>query len=74
VPLTSEQLQGLIQQHISSKCNDAAVDTFVKVKQNTLELFISHVLERNQWSVQKILILQSVPVDWRMMAEGTVLG
>ena len=68
-PLTSEQLQAVIQQHISSNCSDAAMDIFVKGKRNTLHKFISRVLERHQWSVRKISISQSVPVDWRMKAE-----
>jgi hypothetical protein len=68
-PLTSEQLQALIQQHISSNYSDAAVDTFVKGKRNMLHKFVSLVLERHQWSVRKISISQSIPVDWRMKAK-----
>jgi hypothetical protein len=68
-PLTSEQLQAVIQQHISSNCSDVAVDIFMKGKRNTLHKFISRVLERHQWSVRKILISQSVPVDWRIKVE-----
>jgi hypothetical protein len=41
----------------------------VKGKQNTFHKFMSRVLKRNQWSVRKITISQSVPVDWRQKAE-----
>jgi len=69
-PLTSEQLQGIIRQHIISNCDAAAVNTFVEGKPNTLHKFISRLLRRNQWSVRKISISQSVPVDWRLKAES----
>ncbi len=69
-PLTSEQLQGIIRQHIISNCDAAAVNTFVEGKPNTLHKFISRLLRRNPWSVRKISISQSVPVDWRLKAES----
>jgi len=50
-PLTSEQLQGIIWQHIISNCDAAAVNTFVEGKPNTLHKFISCLLRKNQWSV-----------------------
>ncbi len=68
-PLTSEQLQFLVQQHISADDNPQALKTFVEGKRNTLQKFISRVLKRNRWSVRKISISQSIPVDWRQKAE-----
>ena len=58
-----------MQQHISADDNPQALKTFVEGKRNTLQKFISRVLKRNRWSVRKISILQSIPVDWRQKAE-----
>jgi hypothetical protein len=68
-PLTAEQLYFLVQQHISAHDNQDALKIFVEGKRNTLKKFISRVLKRNRWSVRKISISQSVPVDWRQKAE-----
>jgi hypothetical protein len=68
-PITSEQLHFLVQQHLYADNNRHALKTFVEGKRKTLQKFISHVLKRNRWSVQKISISQSVPVDWRQKAE-----
>jgi hypothetical protein len=68
-PITSEQLQFLVQQHISSTGNQDAIQMFVRGKQNTLQKFLVHVLYRNNYSIHKITISQSLPVDWRQKAE-----
>jgi hypothetical protein len=68
-PLTSEQLLLLGQQYVDSSKNIDAIQRFVEGKRNTLRKFVSRVLIRRHWSVRKISISQSVPVDWRKMAE-----
>jgi len=34
-----------------------------------LQKFIARTLKKNKWSVQKITISQSIPVDWRTKSE-----
>lgn len=66
--LTKEQLVYRVQQHITATKNTTAIAMYVKGKPNTLQKFISRTLEKNDWSVRKITISQSVPVDWRSKA------
>jgi len=68
-PITSEQLHLLVQQHLTNSNDNEAVKLFVNGKRNTLTKFISRTLRRNNWSIRKITISQSVPVDWRKKAE-----
>ena len=42
---------------------------FVSGKRDTLQKFISRTLQRNNWSVYKMTISQSIPVDWRIKSE-----
>ncbi len=42
---------------------------FVTGKCNSLQKFIARTLKRNKWSVRKITISQSIPVDWRTKSE-----
>jgi len=58
----------VVNQYISASNDYCATALFVKGKQNTLRKFIARTLDRNNWSVQKITISQSVPVDWRSKA------
>jgi hypothetical protein len=69
VPLTSEQLLVLVEQHVTSSKNPNAIKVFVQGKRNTMHKFIARVLKRNHWSLRKISITQSVPVDWHNKAE-----
>jgi hypothetical protein len=68
-PITSEQLFSFVQQHVLTSKNAEAIKLFIEGKRNTLQKFISRVLKRKRWSVRKITISQSVPVDWRNKAE-----
>jgi len=63
-PLTKEQLQFLVQQDVTGGDDACALKMFVMGKCNTLQKFIGRSLKRNKWSVQKITISQSIPVDW----------
>jgi hypothetical protein len=38
-------------------------------KHDTLQKFISRTLQRNNWSVYKMTISQSIPVDWRIKSK-----
>jgi len=67
-PLTKIQLQVLLQQHIISIDDVCAINNFVKGKPNTVQKFIMRTLISNNWSVRKITISQSIPVDWRTKA------
>ena len=58
-----------MQQHLTNSNDNEAVKLFVNGKRNTLTKFISRTLRRNNWSIRKITISQSVPVDWRKKAE-----
>jgi hypothetical protein len=64
-----------VQQHLTNSNDNEAVELFVNGKRNILTKFISRTLRRKNWSIRKITISQSVPVDWRKKAEKkTVLG
>jgi len=69
-PVTTEQLRVMVQQHIVEVGDRAAVENFIKGKPNTFHQFISRVLDRHHWSVRKITISQSVPIDWREKAQA----
>jgi len=68
-PLTSQQLQHLVQQKIINDNETYAMTQFVSGKRDTLQKFISRTLQRNNWSVRKMTISQSIPVDWRIKSE-----
>lgn len=68
-PLTKEQLQFLVQQEVASGDDACAVKMFIMGKRNTLLRFIARTLKKNKWSVRKITISQSIPVDWRKKSE-----
>jgi hypothetical protein len=68
-PLTKEQLQFLVQQEVAGGDDACAVKMFVTGKRNSLQKFIARTLKRNKWSVRKITISQSIPVDWRTKSE-----
>ena len=65
-PMTPEQLQHVVMQHVKKENNTRAVDQFVNGKRNTFNKFIQRVLKRNNFSVRKMTISQSVPVDWHV--------
>ena len=67
--LTQEQLQFLVQQEVAGGDDACAVKMFVTGKRNSLQKFIARTLKRNKWSVRKITISQSIPVDWRTKSE-----
>ena len=68
-PMTPEQLQHVVMQHVKKENNTRAVDQFVNGKRNTFNKFIQRVLKRNNFSVRKMTISQSVPINWRQKAE-----
>jgi NACalpha-BTF3-like transcription factor len=68
-PITSEQLKMLMQQHITASKDTEGIKLFIEGKQNTLVKNIPRTLKRNHWSVRKISISQSLPLDWRKKAE-----
>ena len=45
------------------------MDTIVNDKRATWNKYVQHVLSRNNFSVRKMSISQSVPPDWRQNAE-----
>jgi hypothetical protein len=68
-PLSPEQLHYTVRQYLRTAGDAAAIDTFVDGKRNTLNRYVQRVLKQNRFSVRKISISQSVPVDWRKKAE-----
>jgi hypothetical protein len=58
-----------VQQHLINPNDNEAVKLFINGKLNSLIKFISRAFKRNNWSVRKISISQSVPVDCRKKAE-----
>jgi hypothetical protein len=68
-PMTPEQLQHTVMQHVKNEKNTRVIDQFVNGKRNTFSKFIQRVLKMNNFSVRKMAISQSVPVDWHQKAE-----
>jgi len=69
VPLTPEQLHHLVLQHVKEQGDKETTDAFLNGKRATLNKYVARVLARNNFSVRKISISQSVPPDWRQKAE-----
>jgi hypothetical protein len=72
-PLTPEQLQYAVMKHVKQENNKDAINLFLHGKRNTFQKFIQRVLKRNNFSVRRISISQSVPVDWRRKAEENTM-
>lgn len=72
-PLTPEQLHQMVIEHLKNSPNEQAAKHFIHGKKNTTNRYIQRVLARNQYSVRKMTISQSVPVDWRTKAEENAL-
>ena len=68
-PLTPEQLHHCVIKFAKSNGDKAVTDFCVHGKRNTFNKFVRRVLVRNRFSVRKMSISQSVPVDWRSKAE-----
>jgi hypothetical protein len=73
MPLCTEELMMQFQVHVHDLKDPLRTQLFVNGKKNTADKFISHVLKRNQYSIRKNSILQSVPVDWRQKSEENTL-
>ena len=65
----AEQLQHLVQQKITNDNDNTAMTWFVSGKHDTLQKFISQTLQKNNWSVCKMISSQSIPVDWQIKSE-----
>jgi len=68
-PLTREQLRHLVLDHVGKQDDKDTVDSFVNGKRATLNKYVQCVLARNNYSVRKISISQSVPPDWHQKAQ-----
>jgi len=68
-PLTPEQLHHCVIKFAKSNGDKVVTDFCVHGKRNTFNKFVRRVLVRNRFSVRKMSISQSVPVDWRSKAE-----
>jgi len=53
--------------------DEEAMKLYVNGKKNTANKFLHRVLKRNQYSVRKNSISQSIPMDWRVKAEENAL-
>ena len=69
VPLTPEQLYHMGLDYAKDLDDKNTVDTIVNDKRATWNKYVQHVLSRNNFSVWKMSISQSVPPDWRQNAE-----
>ena len=68
-PISPEQLHHKVLKHIDSVSEENPYEDFVHGKRSTLNRYVQRVLARNRFSIRKISISQSVPVDWRSKAE-----
>jgi len=73
MPLCIEQLMLMFQAHVRKDKDEEALKLYVNGKKNTANKFLHRVLKRNQYSVRKNSISQSIPVDWRVKAEENAL-
>ena len=73
MPLCMDQLMLLFQAHVRKDKDADAMQLYVYGKKNTANKFLHCVLKRNQYSVRKNSISQSIPVDWRVKAEDNAL-
>jgi hypothetical protein len=67
--ISPEQLHCMILRHANDENIKGNYDELVQGKRSTLNRYVQRVLARNQFSVRKISISQSVPADWRSKAE-----
>ena len=67
--ISPEQLHCMILRHAYDENIKGDYDELVQGKRSTLNRYVQRVLARNQFSVRKISISQSVPADWRSKAE-----
>lgn len=68
-PISPEQLHHKVLKHIDSVSEENPYEDFLHGKRSTLNRYVQRVLARNRFSIRKISISQSVPVDWRSKAE-----
>jgi len=73
MPLCIKQLMLMFQAHVRKDKDEEALNLYVNGKKNTANKFLHCVLKRNQYSVCKNSISQSIPVDWRVKAEENAL-
>jgi hypothetical protein len=65
MPLCTVELMIHFQVHVKDLKDPLRTQKFVDGKKNTVQKFISHVLKRNQYSILKNSISQSITVDWQ---------